>query len=227
MPKVEIICLANSKKLGGRCIAGIRTDGKGWIRPVGSNNNDGTLFANDYTLSNGSEPQILSVIQIAISTPKPQLYQPENWLTERIPWQLVGKTLNKSHLQLIENAFFQGDSIFGTRGDRISYHQLQQNPAKSSLEIIQPLNITWCINNNYSGNRQIRAIFSLHNVQYNLVVTDPNWLEHLTKFELGCYSSKDIGLSQEVQFLFTISLGVPYKGHCYKLIAAVIPYVTR
>src|SRR6266850_2762793 len=32
MPLVDLICLANSNKMGGRCIAGLRTDGGGWVR---------------------------------------------------------------------------------------------------------------------------------------------------------------------------------------------------
>ncbi|MFO0968577.1 MAG: hypothetical protein U0793_23720 [Gemmataceae bacterium] len=36
MPYVDLICLANSWKHGGRCVAGIKIDGSGWIRPVGS-----------------------------------------------------------------------------------------------------------------------------------------------------------------------------------------------
>jgi hypothetical protein len=224
MAKVEIICLANSKKLGGRCIAGIRTDGKGWIRPIGRNDHQGVLFPDDYTLIDGSEPKKLSVIEIGISTSKPKPYQPENWLIEPTPWRLVSHTLNHSHLRLIKNAFFQGDSLFGTTFDRIPYIQLEQYPAKSSLEIIQPVGVKWCITNSYSGNRQIRVIFYLHNIKYDLVVTDPDWLEKLAEFDLGYYTSEEIELPQEVKFLFTISLGVPYNGDCYKLVAAVMPY---
>lgn len=224
MAKVEIICLANSKKLGGRCIAGIRTDGKGWIRPVGRNDAQCALFPEDYTLTDGSEPKKLSVIEIGISTYKPKLYQPENWEIELTPWRLVSHTLNKSHLQLIKNAFFQGDNLFGTKCDRISSTKLEQYPAKSSLEIIQPQGIKWVIKNSYSGNRQIRVIFYLHSVEYDLVVTDPHWLQKLVEFDLGNYTSEEIGLPQAVKFLFTISLGVPYNGDCYKLVAAVMPY---
>ena len=35
MPHWEFICLANSRKLGGHCVAGIKTDGSGWVRPTG------------------------------------------------------------------------------------------------------------------------------------------------------------------------------------------------
>ncbi len=33
MPQFGIICLANSRKNGGHCVAGLRMDGGGWLRP--------------------------------------------------------------------------------------------------------------------------------------------------------------------------------------------------
>jgi hypothetical protein len=54
MPTVEIICLANSRKHSGRCVAGLRTDGQGWIRPVGPSDN-GTLFPWHYTLGSAQK----------------------------------------------------------------------------------------------------------------------------------------------------------------------------
>jgi hypothetical protein len=36
MAQVDLICLANSRKLGGRCVAGLRLDGSGWVRRVDS-----------------------------------------------------------------------------------------------------------------------------------------------------------------------------------------------
>ena len=34
MPNAVILCLANSKKLGGRCCAGLHIDGTGWLRLI-------------------------------------------------------------------------------------------------------------------------------------------------------------------------------------------------
>ena len=42
MPSLDLICLANSSKLGSRCLAGLRVDGGGWVRPV-SNQEYGEL----------------------------------------------------------------------------------------------------------------------------------------------------------------------------------------
>jgi hypothetical protein len=59
MAQVDLICLANSRKLGGRCIAGLRLDGSGWVRPVGEAP-DGTLYPADFMLRDGTESKLLS-----------------------------------------------------------------------------------------------------------------------------------------------------------------------
>lgn len=51
MAKVQFICLANSWKMGGRCVAGVGA--QGWIRPV-SGIPGGTLFT-EYRYANGAE----------------------------------------------------------------------------------------------------------------------------------------------------------------------------
>jgi hypothetical protein len=74
MPKFEIICLANSRKLSGRCVAGILTDGSGWLRPV-SANPDGTLFSHHYRLSDGTDAQVMDVLELELAQPRPENYQ--------------------------------------------------------------------------------------------------------------------------------------------------------
>jgi hypothetical protein len=79
VPQVDIICLANSRKHGGHCVAGLRLDGGGWLRPVGVAA-DGVLWPDDYTLTNGSEARTLDVIRVGLRTPRPAIHQPENWV---------------------------------------------------------------------------------------------------------------------------------------------------
>lgn len=79
MPTLDIICLANSRKMGGRCVAGLRTDGQGWMRPVASTR-FGELYGCHYKLSDGTEAQVLELIRIEVIKQCPQPYQPENWL---------------------------------------------------------------------------------------------------------------------------------------------------
>ena len=56
MQTSDIICLAKSSKHGGICIAGIKTDGSGWLGPT-FNKRNGTLYPGNYTTKDGSGRQ--------------------------------------------------------------------------------------------------------------------------------------------------------------------------
>ncbi len=82
-----IICLANSKKRSGLCIAGKeihlanapnRLIGD-WIRPMGQHAG-GALSEYATWYSDGEAPQVLDLITVALQKPHPHLYQKENHL---------------------------------------------------------------------------------------------------------------------------------------------------
>ena len=79
MPAFEIICLANSTKYGGRCIAGLKTDGSGWLRPV-SPRADGTLYPEHYMLDGNKEPELFDILEIECTGHRQECHQPENWI---------------------------------------------------------------------------------------------------------------------------------------------------
>jgi len=223
MPGFEIICLANSRKLSGRCIAGLRTDGGGWIRPIGENP-DGTLFRNHFTLEDGSLARPLDVLRIQLKEQRPEPHQPENWLISSKPWVLVTRPAKAEHLKLIETFIEKGPYLFGNQSDRILYKSLIKTPAKASLALVIPDEISWAINKSIRGKRQTRVSLNFGGGDYDLVVTDPLWEEKLKSFSFGNHSSESFGFRKNEKFLLTISLGEPFEGYCYKLVTYVQPW---
>jgi len=66
----NILCLANSNKMRGTCIAGLRVDGGGWIRPV-ARTTHGELYPVHYILDHGSCPQLFDLLRIHLTDPSP------------------------------------------------------------------------------------------------------------------------------------------------------------
>jgi hypothetical protein len=99
----------------------------------------------------------------------------------------------------------------------------ESKPAKESLVLVKPSNPLWTVKRTLTWKKQMRVRFGLGSVNYDLVVTDISYDEKLRELELGDYSSKQIGISNEKVLYFTISLGEPLdNGYCYKLVAAVL-----
>jgi len=221
LPEVEFICLAISRRPGGRCVAGLRMDGKGWVRPV--NSIGGTIFRQQYTLDDGREAAIFDVIRVSLKEQCPQSYQPENWIVENEPWRLVRRlTLSEASTFLSSN-ISTSLSFPGGQLDRVYAAALAQNPVAASLALIEPDSIQWHIKPKTENRRQTCAKFELSGLAYDdFVITDPQWERRLEALPLGVHNRIDAGVSQEDRLLFTISLGEPFGGYCYKLVAAVI-----
>lgn len=142
MPTVNIICLANSKKLGGRCIVGLRLDGKGWIRPVGPSET-GELYPEHYILDDGTAPKLLDILTIYVSHPDPKPYQPENWLISKGKWKLKIRPSDSEEamqvlLPLLEKLSEEGPDLFGNYSDRARSDFLLKNPPESSIVLVAP-----------------------------------------------------------------------------------------
>ncbi len=222
MPTFEILCLANSKKHGGRCVAGLRTDGGGWVRPV-ADSEDGALFPEHYTLPDGSEPRILDVLRISPRECRPKPHQPENWCMTRAHWDLVSRPAPGAAVSLLQSSLERGPALFGSLADRVPFDSILRSPAPASLALVAPQDLKWWIAcNPATGKSQARARFRLDGALYNLVLTDPICLARLMSLPPGIYPATSAGFKPDERFLLTVSLGEPFEGNCFKLAAGVV-----
>src|SRR5262245_50904398 len=120
MPLVDLICLANSFKLGGRCIAGLRADGKGWVRPIAPDTTHGQLYSRHLRLDDNTEPQVLDVITMDLAQAKPIPGQPENWEFRRTPWVLWERPAGIELESILRAALDRGPELLGSTSRSIA-----------------------------------------------------------------------------------------------------------
>jgi len=228
MPIIEMIILAKSKKLGGKCIAGLRTDGRGWVRPVAPSQ-DGTLFPQHYTLTSGSQAEVLDVVRIEVKEPRPEPHQPENWVISDKKWRLIARPGSEEHQSTLWNHIASGPTLLGNQSDRIHIRRFEDEPAEASLALVMPSKIEWTIGESVTGARQTRAVFKLKGTTYDLAVTDEEWKKRLSELPDGIYpftKLKSLGLKPNDKFLLTVSLGEAFPRHRpthhFKLVTSVI-----
>ena len=102
--------------------------------------------------------------------------------------------------------------------DRIDF-ETAQNHINFSIVSIQVNNLTIIVGYESGKKKSIRVKFVFNNTMYCLAVTDP-LIEHNYLFlDVGEYLLNG-------KFLLTISLGEPFKGYCYKLVAGIIGPIT-
>lgn len=218
-----MVCLADSRKHSGRCIAGkeVLAHGYGaWIRPV-STRPSAEISEEERRYENGILPKVLDIIKIPVIGPTPQLHQSENYvINAEFYWVKEGELSWPDVKQLIDKPaplWSDGDSTYNGLNDRVKVDIAAK--LKSSLMLIEPedLTITVVTEGAEFGNprRRVRAAFRHVGTHYNLVVTDPVAERALLAKQNAEYKQKDTYLC--------ISLGEPHTdGLCYKLVAAVI-----
>jgi len=220
----RFLCLANSRKLSGRCVAGreLTPDGPGaWIRPVSSRAfQEISEYERQYP--DGSDPQVLDVIDITFIEHQPREYQSENWLIDSTRYWLKVRTATLTDLDgFLEPSgplWINGHSTYGGNHDRVPLETAQG--LRTSLRFIRAVSVTLLVFLSAFGEkRRVQARFHHNDTSYTLWVTDPR-VER-------AYLARDDGTYQLGPCFLTISLGEPFQGYCYKLVAAIIPYRPR
>lgn len=223
MPVVKrIICLANSRKYQGRCVAGKERLPNGsfaWVRPVSSRPNE-ELTEAERRYSDGSEPKLLDVIDIPLRRAAPRSSQKENWLLDAgRRWALHRRAEWRHLAALVDDPatlWANESSSFGGMNDRVAATVAEDLPCSLYLLRLDDLALHVSSRAGDGSFRwRLQASFTHRDVGYRLSVTDP-------EIEAACLMRAD-GTYQIGRAYATVSLGEPFRdGFCYKLVAALM-----
>lgn len=210
---MKLLCLANSYKEGGRCVAGVllhedhspvRVNGNPvWIRPVGTSGH-GQLPTE---MCQKLKP--LDVIELSGITPAGEGYQSENYL-------FSGRriyVLQRGAAIPIEELYSHTALLFGNRGKVLSEEEI--TGLQYSLLLIRStkFRVTTKL---YEGNQKpkYRLVFEYKGIEYDLPITDPLFLEDFEK--------DSTLLAAKAYIDIVLSISVCHKGLYYKLVATIL-----
>ena len=214
----RIVCLANSRKLSGRCIAGKEIQDNGqigrWVRPVSARETE-EVSEWERQYEDGSDPRLLDIIDVPLLNAKPKDFQQENWLLDpEYYWEKVRPVTEEELRRCIDPAarlWTDGYSTTNGWNDRIPLriaHSLTD-----SLRFIEVGDLElWVSHGN--KRRTVQGRFQHDGIDYWLRVTDPVYEREYLRQPNGNYPVGECYL--------TVSLGEPFEGNAYKLIAAII-----
>lgn len=210
----RVVCLANSRKPQGRCIAGKELVDGTWVRPISSRITE-EISEDERQYSSGDEPSLLDIIDMPLMRRKPGVHQPENWLLSTASyWDLIGRMPWTSLADLADapsSLWTNQSSTQLGRYDRIS----EIETASASLYLVHLDHLRLDEEMGRWGQRKVYGSFAYRGIDYRLTLTDP--LAEAA-FLGGGGATQLVG-----ECYVTISLGEAYEGKCYKLLAAIIP----
>jgi hypothetical protein len=220
MPSEEILVLASSKKLGGRCIAGINQQGE-WVRPV-SGRPQGLLKA-ECGLE-GRWPEVLDVVRFGYVERLDEPAQPENVLLDGSPWELRKQIRRDEAYRRLRRFLAKGPALLGTRGKAMPAEEAEKG-VEASLALVEPaagVSLVMRPPEEELGQFKPRVVFGFGSKVYDLVITDLPVREAVRAAGVGEYAPSDLGFEDEGPILLTVSLGEPHDGWHTKLAAAII-----
>ena len=213
------VCLANSYKRGGRCVAGVEItyssnkqwtivkndDGTPhWVRPITTNTHYGeipTAIANKITL--------LSVVKLTEVMPNPEGAHTEN--VKYSTMELCPLVYPQEKLSLDNFVDNISKIIFYNLGKAISAKMIIV--AKYSIMMVHAENVKAYIDENRDKSKY-RMRFSYYGEEYDFPITDPLFLED--------FGNRTVSKFIISEAYLVISLGLEFEGWHHKLIAAVI-----
>lgn len=211
----RFVCLGNSFKEGGRCLAGILLDGNNnpilefgkpqWVRPI-CNTLHGEI-PNHLALPF----KLLDILEINETRPSPHHYQSENVLFNEKSILKVG-TFEKNRLNsLCEDRRY----IFKTRYPSLSEEVIRE--LKYSLMLVKPKEFE-VVEKVFEDRAapQHRMVFRYNNFNYDFSITDPVFLRN---YHVNHDFVEDI---QDVILSLSVSVKFSPTNRYYKLVAGVI-----
>lgn len=218
----RIVCLANSRKLHGRCLAGVELRaGKvvGWIRPVSAREHQ-EVSEYERQYQDGSDPTLLGIIDVPLLEHRPTDYQQENWVLDpQYYWDKVGVFERVDLNKIAEGGgtlWQNGNSTSNGKNDRIPIDKASEETSSLKLVHVDNLGLRVFAPGMAFGNskRRVQACFGFDGNEYALWITDPHIEQEFLARDDGVYSYGSC--------FMTVSLGEPFDDFCYKLIAAVL-----
>lgn len=228
MPVVKrILCLANSKKMSGRCLAGrevLDTGAGPWIRPVSARSTE-EVSEDERQYQDGSDPRVLDIVDVPLIRPQPHSCQTENWLLDPDYYWSRVRQIGWAELQLyVENPatlWMNARSTYNGANDEILQADADALPNSLVLIRVPALGLRVFAPGAAFGNpkRRVLADFRHRGIRYAVWVTDPVIERDYKARADGTYTLGECCLC--------VSLGEPLHKQngelCrYKLVAAVI-----
>lgn len=212
---MKIVCLANSYRVGGRCLGGIELDTNNnpvfqngrpkWVRPVCNTEHE------EVPTHLVSHISLLDILEFTPIRATGHGHQSENYLFDTNSLRTNGRFPIASLQNLTDNNRF--NLVFGNRGAAVPEHKVEELSYSLMLLSLNDFET----NERVFEDRQypqLKLSFRHNGNVYNFPVTDPSF-QH--KYGLN----NDI-LSNKERIYVTFSLAAPHQEWSSKLVAGIM-----
>jgi hypothetical protein len=223
MASERILVIANSRKGGGHCVAGVSVEEPRLVRPVSAVGPSGALSGRECRVD-GRTPALLEIVTFTHTGAQGEAGQPENVLIDGTPWHSEGQADPERALQALLEVVEEGPLLFGNRGRAVPEHVAAEG-MDSSLAVIVPTGLRFGHGSKADGHKgSPRAVFEFGGQDWSLPVTDFEIGPRTLQLPEGLYDWEDLEIEEPEHVLLTASLGTAHETWHSKLIAGVLRF---
>ena len=213
----RIVCLANSQKKGGLCVAGKEVANGGianWIRPISGRPGE-EITRHESRYEDGCYLHVMDIVDVPIIRHRPNEFQSENWLmNSNKRWKKIGQMEWGELVQLVDPI----EPLWNI-GVRTTYGINNRMEPAIAHTISNSLRFLWVDALKVSvtstdWSRRVDGKFQHSDTVYKLSIADPHTKQTFLDLPNAIYNMGGC--------FITVSVGELYRGYHYKLIATVI-----
>ncbi|MDX6081468.1 hypothetical protein SIL81_03785 [Xanthomonas campestris pv. incanae] len=220
-----ILCLADSRKNQGHCVAGKAFSNRiltsEWVRPISARSSH-EVSECEKSYENGTAPSLLDVIEIALVEPRPLLHQTENHLLHHRRWWVKKRQASWPE---VTGATDPDEWLFWAH-TASTYHGLNDKIAEAHLQIlgkslrlirVPQASVLVRREQGYEGNpskRRVRVHFEKYSRHHLLPLTD-------TVLEAKYLDCPD-GEYQLEDAIMCISQAELWHGYSFRVVASLL-----
>jgi hypothetical protein len=220
----EIICLANSRKITGRCVAGKRICDQSWCRPISARPGH-EISEIDRRYSNGEMAELLDIIEIPSIKKMPNEHQNENVLIDdRFYWEKKGRVSWHEILALVDqdaDLWINRFRSYYNQNNRVPETFIDQGSGSLRLIYVDKIVLHAEPKAPEFGNIKpiVRASFMYRDHEYRLDLTDPEYEAACLRKGVGEYTIASAVACVSLSELHTNQNGETFA---YKLVTSII-----
>jgi hypothetical protein len=223
MESERMVVIANSRKDGGRCLAGVTLEEPRLVRPVSGVAAGGALSGKD-CLVDGHTPRQLEIVTFTHGGSPRDPVQPENVVIDGTPWESDGLADPDEALEVLLDVVEEGPMLFGNRGRAVPEHVAAEG-MDSSLAVIVPAGLRFGRGSEAGAHAPSpRAVFKFGGEDWSLPVTDFEIGPKILTLPEGLYGWEDLEIEEPEHVLLSVSLGTAHETWHSKLVAGVLRF---
>jgi len=214
---IRFVCLANSFKEGGRCLAGIELDNNNnpklengrpkWVRPICN-----TIHGEVHTFL-VAHVHLLDIIEVDVTGyPLEKSHQSENVLFRETSINILGRFAAHGLGELCDKR----KMIFGNTGKALSEEAIGALSFSLMLISVDRFEVVEKMYAEKAERMKLRLVFTYKGIEYDLPITDPIFIHNY---------QRDPGFTQGIANAYLcLSLAIPFNDWYYKLVPGIILY---